>query len=31
MRLTMIPPDEGVKKTDEHILSDPLLETTISG
>jgi hypothetical protein len=31
MRITVISPDEGVKKTDEHVLSDPLLETTVSG
>jgi hypothetical protein len=30
MRFTIIPPDKSVKETDEHILSDSLLETTIS-
>jgi hypothetical protein len=31
VRFTLISPDEGIKKADEHVLSDSLLETTISG
>jgi hypothetical protein len=31
MRITLISPDESVKETDEHLLSDSLLESAVSG